>query len=209
MHIRRLVFTLVPLLNLHTARAFSSQNVLSAMSATMTSGVDVTHLDNGVQVQNSGIPLEGRRRQVIEDVLNLFSSKPNQDIFHRTWRKDAVFEDPLSKCIGYKQYAPQWYAMPKAFPISRTLSYKVISSTNDPRRITYEQQQEYTIRFIGTKKIMNSTVVIDLDENDQIVKLEDKWNGSDQPTRFGALWLRRLNAVTVPWLVSVPKPKED
>ncbi|CUA67132.1 hypothetical protein RSOLAG22IIIB_07211 [Rhizoctonia solani] len=179
------------------------------MSATMTSDVGVTRLANGVEVQNSGIPVEGKRRQVIEDVLNLFSSKPDQDIFYRTWRKDAVFEDPLSKCIGYKQYAPQWYGMPKAFPTSRTLSYKVISSTTEPRRITYEQQQEYTIRFIGTKKIMNSMVVIDLDENDQIVKLEDKWNGNDQPTRFGALWLRRLNAMTLPWLVSVPKPKED
>jgi hypothetical protein len=34
---------------------------------------------------------------------------------------------------------------------------------------------------------MQSTVVIDLDENDKIVKLEDKWNGQDQPVRFGAL----------------------
>ncbi|KAH7334978.1 hypothetical protein B0J17DRAFT_672300 [Rhizoctonia solani] len=209
MRVRQFVLTLIPLLNLHTTRVYSAQSVLSAMSATMTSGVDVTRLANGVEVQNSGIQLEGKRKQVVEDALNLFSSKPDQDIFHRTWRKDAVFEDPLSKCIGYKQYAPQWYAMPKAFPVSRTLSYKVISSSTNPHRIVYEQQQEYTIRFIGTKKIMDSTVVIDLDENDQIVKLEDKWNGSDQPTRFGALWLRRLNAVTLPWLVSVPKPRED
>ncbi|KAJ1306267.1 hypothetical protein OPQ81_010971 [Rhizoctonia solani] len=209
MRVRQLVFTLIPLLNLQATRTFASQTVLSAMSATMTSGVDVTRLANGVEVQNSGIRLDGKRKQVMEDVLNLFSSKPNQDIFHRTWRQDAVFEDPLSKCIGYKEYAPQWYGMPKAFPVSRTLSYKVTSSTTDPHRIVYEQQQEYTIRFIGTKKVMNSTVVIDLDENDQIVKLEDKWNGKDQPTRFGALWLRRLNAVTLPWLVSVPKPKGD
>ncbi|KAG8714536.1 hypothetical protein FRC11_008091 [Ceratobasidium sp. 423] len=206
MRVRQLVFTLIPLLNLHTTRTSAPQSVLSAMSATMSSGVDVTRLDNGVEVQNSGLQLDGKRKQVLED---LFSSKPNQDIFHRTWRQDAVFEDPLSKCIGYNQYAPQWYSMPKAFPTSRTLSYKVTSSTTDPRRIVYEQQQEYTIRFIGAKKVMNSTVIIDLDENDRIVKLEDKWNGKDQPTRFGALWLRRLNAVTLPWLVSVPEPKED
>lgn len=71
MRIQRLVFTLIPLVNLHTTRAFSSQNVLSAMSATMTSNVDVTHLANGVQVQNAGLQLEGKRRQVIEDVLNV------------------------------------------------------------------------------------------------------------------------------------------
>ena len=213
MRVRQLALTLIPLLNLHATRTFASQSVLSAMSATMTStlGGETTKLANGVEVQNSGIPLEGKRKQLLEDVLNLFSSQPNQDIFHRTWRPDAVFEDPISKCIGYAQYAPQWYGMPKAFPVSRTLSYKVVSSTSDPepRRIVYEQQQEYTIRFIGTKKVMNSTVVIDLDENDQITKLEDKWGGKDQPTRFGALWLRRLNAYTLPWFVKVPKLKDN
>ncbi|KAF8673629.1 hypothetical protein RHS04_07610 [Rhizoctonia solani] len=184
MRTRQLVLTLIPLLNLHATRTFASQSVLSAMSGTIITNTDVTRLANGVEVQNSGIPLEGKRKQVVEDVLNLFSSKPSQDILHRTWRQDAIFEDPLSKCFGYKEFAPQWYGLEKLFPTSRTLSYKVISSTNDPRRITYEQQQEYTVRFIGTKKLMNSTVVIDLDENDQIVKLEDKWNGNDQPTRF-------------------------
>ncbi|ELU42188.1 hypothetical protein AG1IA_03787 [Rhizoctonia solani AG-1 IA] len=189
MRTRQLVLTLIPLLNLYATRTFASQSVLSAMSGTIITNTDVTRLANGVEVQNSGIPLEGKRKQVVEDVLNLFSSKPSQDILHRTWRQDAIFEDPLSKCFGYKEFAPQWYGLvgEKLFPTSRTLSYKVISSTNDPRRITYEQQQEYTVRFIGTKKLMNSTVVIDLDENDQIVKLEDKWNGNDQPTRFGAL----------------------
>jgi hypothetical protein len=42
---------------------------------------------------------------------------------------------------------------------------------------------------------LNSTVVIDLDENDQIVKLEDKWNGQEHPTRFGAL-------VSISWFFS-------
>ncbi|QRV98426.1 hypothetical protein RhiJN_26445 [Ceratobasidium sp. AG-Ba] len=204
----RLVLALVPLLNLHATRTFASQSVLSAVMSTSTLTQQVSKLGNGVEVQNSGIQLDGKRRQIVEDALNLFSSQPSQDIFHRSWRLDATFEDPLSKCIGYKQYAPQWF-QPKAFPTSRTLAYKVISSTENPNRIVYEQKQEYTIRFIGTKKIMDSTVVIDLDENDKIIKLEDKWNGQDQPTRFGTLWLRRLNAVTLPWLVKVPKPREE
>ncbi|QRV84367.1 hypothetical protein RhiJN_12383 [Ceratobasidium sp. AG-Ba] len=205
----RLVLALVPLLNLHATRTFASQSVLSAVMSTSTLTQQVSKLGNGVEVQNSGIQLDGKRRQIVEDALNLFSSQPSQDIFHRSWRLDATFEDPLSKCIGYKQYAPQRWIQPKAFPTSRTLAYKVISSTENPNRIVYEQKQEYTIRFIGTKKIMDSTVVIDLDENDKVIKLEDKWNGQDQPTRFGTLWLRRLNAVTLPWLVKVPKPREE
>lgn len=76
---------------------------------------------------------------------------------------------------------------------------------------------------------MQSTVTIDLDENDKIVKLEDKWNGDDQPTKLGA-WvseypcerdgiqctdhdctqgLRNLNAATMPHLVKVPEPPKE
>ncbi|KAG9121114.1 hypothetical protein FRC07_003064 [Ceratobasidium sp. 392] len=179
------------------------------MTSTGTLTEQVSRLGNGVEVQNSGIPIEGKRKQIVEDAMNLFSGQANQDIFHRSWRLDATFEDPLSKCIGYKQYAPQWYGLPKLFPTSHTQAYKVISSTTNPNQIVYEQKQEYTVRFIGTKKVMESTVVIDLDENDKIVKLEDKWNGQDQPVRFGALWLRRLNAMTLPWLVKTPKPREE
>ena len=114
-------------------------------------------------------------------------------------------KDPLSKCIGYKEYAPQWYGMPKLFPKSVTLSHRVVSSTHNPNRIMYQQEQEYTVRGLGTKKVMKSLVVIELDDHDMIVHLHDKWNGNDHPTRWGILGLRRLNAMTLPWLVSVPK----
>jgi hypothetical protein len=51
-------------------------------------------------------------------------------------------------------------------------------------------------------------VVVDLDDDDKIIKLEDKWNGEEQPTRWGAKSLRRLNARTLPWIVRVRDPKE-
>ncbi|KAF8599905.1 hypothetical protein BDV93DRAFT_525752 [Ceratobasidium sp. AG-I] len=170
---------------------------------------EIMKLANGVEVQNGGLPLEGKRKQVVEDVLNLFSSKPSPEIFERSWRQDATFEDPLSKCDGYDQYAPQWYGMPKLFPTSRTLAYSVTSPTSEPRRIVYEQTQEYTVAVTKTKKVMQSTVVIDLDENEKIVKLEDKWNGDDQPTKLGAWGLRNLNAATLPHIVKVPEPSKE
>jgi len=159
----------------------------------------------------SDVKLDGKRRQVVEDCLELFSSRPTLEIFERSWRKDAVFEDPLSKCVGYHEYAPQWFSMPKIFPTSRTLKMNVVASTygpSEPNRIVYEQEQEYTIRFLGHKQVMRSLVVIDLDDEDMIVKLEDKWDGRDQPRRFGSYYLRRLNAKALPWIVKVPTPKK-
>lgn len=77
--------------------------------------------------------------------------------------------------------------MPKLFPVSTTLSARVISSTHNPNQIVYEQEQEYTVRGFGSKKLMKSTVVIELDDQDRIVKLDDMWNGNDHPTKWGAL----------------------
>jgi hypothetical protein len=155
---------------------------------------------NGPEVQ-----LTENRQQLVKDSLELFSSRPNLDIFRRWWRDDATFEDPLSVAEGFKQYAAQWFAMHKAFPQSRTLEYRILSSTTNPNQVTYALTQEYTIRFLGVKKVMNSVVVIDLDENEKIVKLQDMWNGKEHPHRFGIWYLRKLNAKTMPLLVSIPK----
>jgi hypothetical protein len=38
---------------------------------TSTATAEVMKLGNGVEVQNEGIPLEGKRRQIVEDVLNV------------------------------------------------------------------------------------------------------------------------------------------
>lgn len=51
-------------------------------------------------------------------------------------------------------------------------------------------------------------VVIDLDNEDRIIKLEDKWNGKDQPTSWGAEAFRRLNARTLPLFVHVKLPRK-
>jgi hypothetical protein len=74
--------------------------------------------------------------------------------------------------------------VPKLFATSITKSYRILSSTTNPNRITYHQEQEYTFRVIGTKKLIVSTVEIDLDEDDMITHLQDKWNGKEQSTNF-------------------------
>jgi len=153
--------------------------------------------------------LEGKRKQALDDVLALFCSKPTAEIFERSWREDAIFEDPICKCLGYKEYASHWFSMPKLFPTSITKSYRVLLSTTNPNRITYHQEQEYTLRGIGTKKLMVSTVEIDLDEDDMITHLQDKWDGKEQPTNFIIMALRRLNAKTLPLFVSIPSLKKD
>jgi hypothetical protein len=87
---------------------------------------------------------------------------------------------------------------------SRTLSHRVLASTSSPSRIVYSQTQQYTLRVTKTKKasywyswcdviiltvtfqIIQSMVVIHLDNNNKITMLEDKWKGDDQPSGWAS-----------------------
>jgi len=107
--------------------------------------------------------------------------------------------------------AAQYFAMTWAFSKARTLSANVLRSTTgptEPNQIIYEQSQEYTIRFVGAKLVVTSLITLDLDENDKIVKLTDKWSGNDPHSRYGAYYLRRLGGKSVPWFISVPKYRD-
>ncbi len=52
-------------------------------------------------------------------------------------------------------------------------------------------------------QVIESIIVVDLDEEEKIVKLSDQWDGK-LPTWFGSHFLRRVNAKVAPWFVHVP-----
>ncbi|KAH7930890.1 hypothetical protein BV22DRAFT_999907 [Leucogyrophana mollusca] len=145
------------------------------------------------------------RQQIMRDLKELYCCRPTREIFERTWRRDAVFEDPLTKCQGFDQYAPQWFAMPKLFSKSETISSRIMASTQSPNRLVYSQTQEYTLRYIGSKKRIESIILVDLDEDDKIMRMADQWGGNTPPAWFGANFLRRANARVTPWFMRLPK----
>ncbi|KAF8326410.1 uncharacterized protein EI90DRAFT_2859128, partial [Cantharellus anzutake] len=145
------------------------------------------------------------RQAILDSVLALYSGNPSIEIFSTYWRKDAVFEDPLTLCHGYREYAAQVSHFAKFVSKTVTVSHRVLASTTSPSRIVYSQVQEYTFKFMKQKKTIHSMVVIHLDREEKIIKLEDKWKGIDQPHKYGALFFRRLNAKTLPFLIKYPK----
>ncbi|KAG9101766.1 hypothetical protein FRC06_002677 [Ceratobasidium sp. 370] len=153
--------------------------------------------------------LEDQRKQTLDDVLELFCAHPSLEIFERSWHRDAIFEDPWTKCIGYREYTAQWFALPWVTPHSTTLQHRVLSSTHHPHRIVFDQTQEYNLRFLKRKKIIQSLVTLELDEDGKIIRMEDRWNGEEMPRKWGALLLRRLNGKTMPLFVRVPRPAPD
>ncbi|ELU42641.1 hypothetical protein AG1IA_03360 [Rhizoctonia solani AG-1 IA] len=91
---------------------------------------------------SKNVILEGKRKQTVEDVLEVrrLDFVHAGLIFDRSWHPNAVFEDPLTKCVGYKEYAAQWYGLVSRIP-SREYEASLLTiiiaqdsrSINDPR----------------------------------------------------------------------------
>ncbi|PPQ89092.1 hypothetical protein CVT25_006464 [Psilocybe cyanescens] len=152
--------------------------------------------------------LKHDHEQILKDLTELYSCRPSRDIFERSWSKDAEFEDPYCKCKGFDEYAAQWFAMPKIFSKSEQLSKRIMSSTDNPNQFIYQQTQQYTTRLLKKKKVIESIIIVEMDDNDKIIRLIDRWDGKDLPYRYGASFLRTLNGKVTPWLVRVPKAKK-
>ncbi|ESK85902.1 hypothetical protein Moror_2325 [Moniliophthora roreri MCA 2997] len=155
---------------------------------------------------SSHVDVKEDHNRVLGDLKELYCCRPTMEILERSWHKDAVFEDPFVSCKGYDEYAAQWFALPKVISKSETLSTRVMSSTHSPNRFVYSQRQEYTLRLFGVKKLVTSIIIVDLDEDNKIIRLVDQWDGKDVPAHYGAGFLRRVNGKFGPWLVRVPKP---
>ncbi|EST04924.1 hypothetical protein PSEUBRA_005722 [Kalmanozyma brasiliensis GHG001] len=139
--------------------------------------------------------------QLIRDALDLFGARPSPDIFTR-WSPTAVFADPICHAEGAKQYLAQWYGMPAAFTQSETLAWKLIKE--EERRIEWVQKQKYKVKGLGMVKEMVSTVVVERGEDGKVTRFEDRWNHKPMGSSLG--WpFRRLNAVTMPLIIGVPK----
>lgn len=102
----------------------------------------------------------------------MFCSRVTVENLQKNWTRGAYFEDPICCAMGVAEYSAQWMAMPKFFSAVPE-AYIVI--TNEPGLLEFESRINYTVKALGTHKIMRSIVHIELDGEDKITKFEDRW----------------------------------
>ncbi|KAF8478963.1 hypothetical protein DFH94DRAFT_34561 [Russula ochroleuca] len=149
---------------------------------------------------------------VLDDIKDMYEGFATKEMLQKRWRKDAEYEDPYTRCKGFSEIAPQWYALPRMYTKLTVTGRRVLASTEHPNRLILWQKHEYTIRVTGSKKAVESILVIDFDEEGKIARMVDQRRGQDPPTRWGAQQLRRLNGRVVPWvpwLSSHPKARPN
>ncbi|KAF2092717.1 hypothetical protein NA57DRAFT_69639 [Rhizodiscina lignyota] len=174
----------------------------------MRDGRDAFTSRLGIANANSapGVSFNSNQQTLVSSILDLFAGHPSKEKF-ALWTDDALFTDPLTIAQGRKQYEAQWYGLAQAFSTIETQSHEVTSAGNP---IVMNLRNKYTVKGIGKETTIQSVVniyTVGEGEAQRIEKVEDKWDGK-LPEGGIANAFRRLNAVTVPHVVSVPKDGE-
>ncbi|KAI1100026.1 hypothetical protein F4804DRAFT_348925 [Jackrogersella minutella] len=163
-----------------------------------------------IQVKNRainegpGVKLSPHQKLLVGSVLDLFEGNPT--LRHLSlWSQDGVFADPITVASGYRQFAAQWYGLSALFGPIRIQSHSVTSAGNP---IEMSMSNKYTLKGIGIGQTINSVIRIDVGQDGKIRKVEDRWNDK-LPEGMVSDAFRKLNAKTVPTLVTVPKDEEE
>ncbi|KAL2352374.1 hypothetical protein BJ546DRAFT_987501 [Cryomyces antarcticus] len=151
-----------------------------------------------------GVELDSAQKTIVGSVLDLFAGRPSLEKLS-LWSDEGVFEDPITIARGRKQYEAQWYGLQSAFSEIERLHHQVTSAGNP---ISMELKTRYVVKGIGKEQTISSIVNIFVDGQGKIQKVEDKWDGK-LPESGIANAFRRLNAITVPKIIGVPKNKEE
>ncbi|KAK6204059.1 hypothetical protein LQW54_008520 [Pestalotiopsis sp. IQ-011] len=152
----------------------------------------------------AGVDLSDQQRVLVGSVLDLFEGNPT--LKHLSlWSKTATFADNITVAAGYDKFAAQWYGLPAVFSPIKIQSHKVLSSGNP---IELELSNKYVVKGIKKEQVMDSKVKIYVGSDGKIEKVEDRWN-DNLPEGGISEAFRKLNAVTVPTMVKVPKNEEE
>ena len=120
-----------------------------------------------------GIKLSDQQNTIVGSVLDLFAGRPSLQKL-ALWRDDATFTDPLTIATGRDKYSAQWYGLQQAFSEIDRINHMVRDAGNP---ILMDLRTRYVIKGIGTEQTIQSLVAIHLDEQGNIKKVEDKWDG--------------------------------
>ncbi|KAG8531064.1 uncharacterized protein KY384_004421 [Bacidia gigantensis] len=181
-------------------QSFSSIPVLK-----MSAPVSDFNLENTNVKTASGVTLDETQHTLVASVLDLFAGRPSLKKL-QLWDDNGTFADNITRAVGRKQYEAQWYGLQAAFSEIERLHHEVTSAGNP---ISMDLRTRYVIKGLKKEQTIDSKINIFYDkETQKITKVEDKWGGKLPDSSFSDA-MRKLNAVSVPLGVSVPKTDEE
>ncbi|TPX11274.1 uncharacterized protein E0L32_001092 [Thyridium curvatum] len=180
------------------AAGVPSESALEQASPSQSASFSSLGIKNTSINEAAGVQLTEDQRVL------LFAGNPTLKHFS-LWSPSASFIDPITKAEGAGKYKAQWYGLPAVFDPIRIVSHKVRSGGNP---IELELKNAYTVKMVKKEQIIDSVVRIHVGQDGKIDKVEDRWNDK-LPEGVIIDAFRKLNAITVPALVKVPKTEEE
>ncbi|KAI9817996.1 MAG: hypothetical protein M1832_004517 [Thelocarpon impressellum] len=203
------------------------------MSSLSELGIENTNITTA-----PGVQLSDEQRVIVGCVLDLFAGRPSLKKLS-LWKDDAVFEDPITVARGRKEYEPQWYGLQAAFSEIERLHHAVTDAGNPislDLKTRYKVKGVGKEETIASKVniFVDKLGKIEKVEDKWDGNLPDSSIKNVSVSQLlsvfwwlhyieaWAFWLwsfvwytppwqafRRLNAVTVPKVVGVPKNDEE
>ncbi|KAK0753715.1 hypothetical protein B0T18DRAFT_424217 [Schizothecium vesticola] len=207
-----------------------STSIPSSIAQAQASSTQPTPTNESIGVKHTsvntvpGVSLSSHQNLLVGSVLDLFQGHPT--LKHLSlWSPTATFTDPLSIATGHNRFAAQWYGLASMFRPIELLEHRVVSDKNP---IEIEMRTRYTLKAVKKATEISSVVKIwvgdgsgsDLGvkekegvpngerDRGKIVRLEDRWDGKLPEGMFSEAF-RKINAMTVPVMVKVPKTEEE
>ncbi|KAI2463899.1 hypothetical protein F4781DRAFT_425984 [Annulohypoxylon bovei var. microspora] len=176
----------------------------TAETPSKTASFESVGIRNARVNEAPGVKLSPHQKLLVGSVLDLFEGNPT--LKHLSlWSQDATFADPITVASGYNKFAAQWYGLPALFSPIQIQSHSVTSAGNP---VEVKLSNRYTLKGIGAGQTINSVVRINVGQDGKIEKVEDRWNDK-LPEGMISDAFRKLNAITVPAFVTVPKDEEE
>ncbi|UJR34265.1 hypothetical protein I4U23_021669 [Adineta vaga] len=150
------------------------------------------------------------REEIISDVLNLYNSNPTEESF-RHYDTNAQFEDPLQFSGNLSSVKSAFKSLPKIFKDSEVTKSDADIDTN-PMKLNLETRYEW--KGINKETTIRSIVLLTLNEQEKIIRHEERWNGEPIPNAesgfFGRIKeaLRHVTGSLVHAAIDSEKPVE-
>lgn len=109
---------------------------------------------------SKSLPLAPNRQALLDDVLALYSLRPTVERVKR-YTPDAVYDDQFGYADNRYKIAGQWFALPRLFSASESLSHEVVR--DEPGLLQFKNQQKWTFALLPKTVTLRSMISLSLD----------------------------------------------
>ncbi|CAF0918673.1 unnamed protein product [Didymodactylos carnosus] len=172
--VKRLLTILLLKRNYHAILKLSAISSLSAIPLAAISLRSLSLFSTGNKLSSMDMKI---RQEIVHDVLELYSSHATSTSF-RHYAEDAKFEDPLQYSANLSSVKSAFYSLEKIFKRSQVLEYQT-DFDSEPNCIKIHLKTKYEWKLVSKETIIESTILLYLNDKQQIVRHEERWNGKE------------------------------